>query len=303
MPVAADLQLGNLLGNDSDNIQWIETFVSYTTSFDKDTKVFPALTLALLKPEIRACGFFWCAHVYDRVSVVNGKPLSANPSASYPLLPLLDVDGKPATAQTPEGGADILAVSAAAKDEFPGMPSFQVNQNAAISLASFLAYVLDVAQCSGDDAFDAFPEKPHGMLGQDNPVVQGQNVTERFEVIAEQMTAEIRTSGGSMHMLGHAFAPETYVKVQWWWLTLSMVHLVGASVLLCFIAFRRVAPVFKSEIWPFILYPVQGLYGGEKEQPRDLVEAREVREQTTVRLGEGRALLTAATTTVPVPSQ
>lgn len=67
-------------------VRWISTAMTFTTTYDKDRKVMPKMTIEELAPELHICGLYLCAQSYDHsLAVINGSITNALPSTAVPL--------------------------------------------------------------------------------------------------------------------------------------------------------------------------------------------------------------------------
>lgn len=72
-----------------------------------------------------------------------------------------------------------------------------------------------------------------------NPFLAPNNVTHHLERMAKAMTDAVRSDTSSNeHVVGSAYAPETYVSVQWAWLTFPLTMLVLSTMFLVTTIFK-----------------------------------------------------------------
>ncbi|CAG7945736.1 unnamed protein product [Penicillium nalgiovense] len=93
-------------------------------------------------------------------------------------------------------------------------------------------------------------------------VLLASNLSRIVENIAWGMTERIRTGRNSTIASGVAYHPETYIHVNWPWITLPVLVVIGASILLaCSIIFnsRHSAALWKSSNLAVLLHSVEGL--------------------------------------------
>ncbi|KAM7192995.1 hypothetical protein V8F33_008043 [Rhypophila sp. PSN 637] len=181
-------------------VRWVSTALTYTTSYDKDTRRWPNLTIQDLAPQINLCAMYLCAQTYDRsLAVVNGSLLNTEPTSTLPLGNIFDDDGRAEFVPIPDGQqAEVLVplpnstvinygnftssnASSAAADPNPISSSsgqnnkttamsaiqtgrFTISQQAIFTLHGRLRReILNISQSSGNIDFGpAFPEPNYG---------------------------------------------------------------------------------------------------------------------------------------------
>ncbi|KAM7213725.1 hypothetical protein V8F06_010859 [Rhypophila decipiens] len=91
-------------------VRWVSTALTYTTSYDKDTRKMPNLTIQDLAPEINLCAMYLCAQTYDRsLAVVNGSLVNTEPTSTLPLGNIFADDGRAEFVPIPDGQqAEVL---------------------------------------------------------------------------------------------------------------------------------------------------------------------------------------------------
>ncbi|KAF2136595.1 uncharacterized protein K452DRAFT_237204 [Aplosporella prunicola CBS 121167] len=179
---------------------------------------------------IQSCRLYWCAYLYNNMSIINNT-IHIPSSKTYELLLIYpnQTEGR----QSHPGGLFNLtfAIPSSEVDAFPGkLPTFDVDPN---------------------------------ML----PALYRKN---NFSLVMEDMvrslTEHIRTSSpGETWIDGTAFAPETYIKVRWEWLSLPLITLTMAIAYL--IVSMKESKKHRTILWksstlaPFF----HGIQGWEKE--------------------------------------
>ncbi|KAK3180820.1 hypothetical protein K4F52_007911 [Lecanicillium sp. MT-2017a] len=98
MSPSIELGLGDFISTDT---RWIQTFLSYVTFLDNAQTHMPPMSLDHLRPEIFACGIYWCGQVYDDIAVVEGSLNLSSPSATFGLEIVLGSDGENAEVRCP----------------------------------------------------------------------------------------------------------------------------------------------------------------------------------------------------------
>ncbi|KAK4213581.1 hypothetical protein QBC37DRAFT_463818 [Rhypophila decipiens] len=91
-------------------VRWVSTALTYTTSYDKDTRRMPNLTIQDLAPEINLCAMYLCAQTYDRsLAVVNGSLVNTEPTSTLALGNIFADDGRAEFVPIPDGQqAEVL---------------------------------------------------------------------------------------------------------------------------------------------------------------------------------------------------
>lgn len=265
-----ELGLGDLIATKTN---WVATFLTYATFFDETRRDMPSISLKLLKPDITACGLYWCGQVYDNPSVVNGSLVSTNPSVSYALDFVLLRDGKRKYMQGDDGRYGIMVVPDSSVAEFPGNSSFTISYDTNSRLMHILQNMFSLSESTGNDRFTVFPEPDSGPDSFTDAVYRHQNVSDTFAGIAKSMTELVRTSKGAQLVSGLALDKETYVQVRWGWMALPLAVLTCVCCLLAITIrtnTRRQATVWKSSSIAVLLHNVDGL--NETDLPLDTLE-------------------------------
>lgn len=206
---AIELGLGHLI---STKTKWVATFLTYATFFDETQRDMPLITLKHLKPDITACGLYWCGQVYDNPSVVNGSLVSTNPSVSYALDFVLQRDGKWKYIQRDDGRYGIMVVPGSSAAEFPGNSSFTISYDTNARLKHILKNMFSLSKSTGNDRFRVFPEPESGPDSFTDAVYHHQNISDTFAGVAKSLTELVRTSNGAQLVSGLALDNETYVQ-------------------------------------------------------------------------------------------
>ncbi|KAK8092465.1 uncharacterized protein PG998_014950 [Apiospora kogelbergensis] len=262
---SAKNQLGKMISPDisPDINYWFTTVLTYSTFFDSRTNPLPKVTPDLLAPRIIACGLRPCGHVWRNATVVNGT-LANNgiPTSSVPLRALFSDDGGLGHYNLPNrfDPNDMLVVDNDAHSEaFPGNGTFVINHSG--DLTGLLTRIYRATSLEGNGGFgDAFPESESGMYGITNAIFDADFVA----AASAAATATVDSPGASFARAarglseyvrsgirinydgigdeveenktdwnnGKAWRQETYIKVQWAFMTLPLLVLVATLALL-----------------------------------------------------------------------
>ncbi|KAK1751100.1 hypothetical protein QBC47DRAFT_417524 [Echria macrotheca] len=217
---------------------WVSTVLSFTTRYDNGRDLtqegiaLPPLDLAVLQPELTACGMYYCAQIFDpSMRVTNGTLVHASHfPASYPLSPALPGDASQLM-WPPGDNNDINETTLPTTSDRPPPPMFTVSQQAQHMLEGALRSIFSVTKTAGNDDFGgSFPDPDSGLDGLSTPAYR--NVSAAWASIAASLSGQIRTAGGSQVAVGRAMVDETFVRVSWGWMALPLGLVVCVGLLL-----------------------------------------------------------------------
>ncbi|KAH7305592.1 hypothetical protein B0I35DRAFT_444082 [Stachybotrys elegans] len=287
IPLSNDIDhLGNLFDDEPD---WVVRIIAYATYFDISKPGMPRLTLERLKPEVNACGIYWCGQVYDTLEVRNGTLQTQAPSSIYKLRTVMHPGGLPHYIHTSEGRAEIRQVALEDRDSFPGNPYFMVDSEAMLDIKRFLRHLLNVTSVLGNDDFRVSPEEEHGILELLEAVLHNRNLPDTFARIAKSTTEQMRASSSHVLVNGMALGSETYMQVQWEWMTLPLVLFASATILLAATmaaSSRGKVEAWKSSSLAALLHHIEGR-GVEEGDLQSLSALKRMAESVHVGLRDG----------------
>ena len=297
--------LGSLI---NDDITWEATILSYATQYNKDIRPMPPLRIQDLRPDIHACGVYFCAQAFQDLAVQNGSLINTFPAVSLPLHYIPDSDGRPEGVLVDGDFSVILALNNTNTDaaSFPGNATFLLAQKALFNLQgivreTFFA-IFNLTQSTGNDAFSVFPEPNSGMDGLLKTAYK--NMSAAFDHLASGIGGQLRMADGSRPTAGSALADETFVRVRWEWMALPLAVLSCTILLLAGAIVRdhhggqqpggaTTRRIWKSSSIALLMHPLQGCERQGEEQLSDLEKMDEFARGVKVRLetcGSGNGL-------------
>ena len=261
-------------------IRWITTTLSYATFFKKDVPRFPNLTISDLAPEVKACGLYWCAQVYNNPRVINGSATAAaaTPDWTYPL-DIQHTTGD-TSEQNSEGRFDVLH-PVSGNTSFLG--NFTIMQSPHLTLTDLFTNLFTLSFADGNEVFptawhepDTGPLAHAGMSGFTSAVWRNKSIEATFARLAASLTEQIRMEFGFANAsVGLALDRETYVLVRWEWLALPMgvfVLAVGLLVATVVVNGRTRTVIWKSSSVALLMHRLEGWSGGDLVRPRNVGE-------------------------------
>ena len=186
--------------------------------------------------EVLECGISVAAYLYSNITVTNNTM-----NIEETVVPL-----------------------EAAGPENPGLNDFRPAAGIFPAEVAFSFHLADLSKIwdTLDEIFNAQVMVPRGSsTGLTADLLMKGNLSRIVENIAWSVTEQIRTGPNSTVTNGTAYESETYIHVNWPWITLPVLVVIGAGTLLAFtviINAQRRAALWKSSNLAVLLHSVEG---------------------------------------------
>jgi len=110
--------------------------------------------------------------------------------------------------------------------------------------------------------YGALPSLPSGTELEGIPIMlyKARDIPSMIGNLADSLTKMIRTSGDEILVAGQGFQNETFIKIQWPWISLPVLVIISANFLLAIVIIqtkRRQAPVWKSSVLALLLHGLE----------------------------------------------
>ncbi|KAI0102619.1 hypothetical protein GGR51DRAFT_527087 [Nemania sp. FL0031] len=247
--------------------------LTYNQNYTGLNMTFPDASIANLT--VVECAINWCAKKFQNVTVENGHvvdyaieniPLYRSSKSSTRAPDKYWEEFSPGRNITHFDNTSLM---------YPFHEGvFFLREADDILLSQWLITVLNTI--SGD-------EKPLQGFGIGSALAYGTDITEIINNVATSITNAIRTCPASTYVKGAVWAQETFIYIQWVWLSLPIILVLLSIAVLAAIAYsahRSNVPLWKSSILPIVFH---GIEAWDTEVVQDmrmgLLEERRTMEQ------------------------